>query len=144
MILKCFYTYINFILGDRVYAFDSRLGSSIRNLAKNARVVFDTIVLNQGLVYNSSTGVFRAPIGGIYVFDWTILAWEGLYAETALTQNGHFRSWNYCHPGKSNNWRSCSKMVILKLQKEDKVWITVSSGKADMHHLYSSFSGFKL
>nr|XP_034318470.1 C1q-related factor-like [Crassostrea gigas] len=125
-------------------AFDARLGKQIRNLATKGRVVFDTVNLNQGLGYDASTGVFTVPSGGTYVFEWTILAWEGLVAHTALAVNNQFKSWNYCQPGKSNNWRSCSKMSILKLNKGDKVGITVFNGPADIHLKYTSFSGFKL
>uniref|UniRef100_A0A8W8P0L0 C1q domain-containing protein n=1 Tax=Magallana gigas TaxID=29159 RepID=A0A8W8P0L0_MAGGI len=125
-------------------AFDARLGKNIRNLATKGRVVFDTVNLNQGLGYDASTGIFTVPSGGIYVFEWTILAWEGLSAHTALTLNNQFKSWNQCNSGKSNNWRSCSKMSVLKLRKRDKVGIAVFYGTADIHHQYTSFSGFKL
>uniref|UniRef100_A0A8W8NXF8 C1q domain-containing protein n=1 Tax=Magallana gigas TaxID=29159 RepID=A0A8W8NXF8_MAGGI len=125
-------------------AFDARLGKGIRNLATKGRVVFDIVNLNQGSGYDASTGVFTAPSGGIYVFEWTIIAWEGLYALTALAVNDQFKSWSYCYAGKSNNWRSCSKLSILKLHKRDKVGIAVFNGPADIHHHYTSFSGFEL
>nr|XP_034319245.1 collagen alpha-2(VIII) chain isoform X2 [Crassostrea gigas] len=125
-------------------AFDARLGKGIRNLATKGRVVFDIVNLNQGSGYDASTGVFTVPSGGIYVFEWTIIAWEGLYALTALAVNDQFKSWSYCLAGKSNNWRSCSKLSILKLHKRDKVWIAVFNGPADIHHHYTSFSGFEL
>lgn len=125
-------------------AFDAQLGKHIRNLATKGRVVFDTVVLNQGLGYDPSNGVFTVPVGGIYVFDWTILGWSSLHAHTALNVNDTFKSWNNCHAGKSNNVRSCSKMAVLKLKQGDKVWIAVFSGSADIHQQFSSFSGFKL
>uniref|UniRef100_A0A8W8NW07 C1q domain-containing protein n=1 Tax=Magallana gigas TaxID=29159 RepID=A0A8W8NW07_MAGGI len=125
-------------------AFDARLGKSIRNLATKGRVVFDTVNLNQGLGYDASTGVFTVPSGGIYVFEWTVLAWQGLEGHTALTVNDQFKSWNHCHSGKSNNFRSCSKMGVMKLQKGDKVWIAVFNGSANIYNTYTSFSGFKL
>lgn len=79
------------------------MGKQIRNIAVKGRVAFDTVVLNQGLGYDASTGIFTVPVGGIYVFDWKILAWEGLSAFTALTINGQFKSWNHCNSGKCNN-----------------------------------------
>uniref|UniRef100_A0A8W8NM37 C1q domain-containing protein n=1 Tax=Magallana gigas TaxID=29159 RepID=A0A8W8NM37_MAGGI len=125
-------------------AFDARLGKQIRNLATKGRVVFDTVNLNQGSGYDASTGVFTVPSGGIYVFEWTVLAWQGLYAYTALAVNDKFKSWNHCYSGKSNYYRSCSKMSVLKLHKGNKVGIAVFSGSADIHYQYTSFSGFKL
>lgn len=40
--------HITFILDDRFYAFDARVGTSIKNLAVNGRVVFNTVVSNHG------------------------------------------------------------------------------------------------
>lgn len=66
------------------------MGTSITNLAEKGRVVFNTVDSNQGFIYNASTGIFTAPSGGIYVFDWTILAFPGSDAHTALTAGfGH-------------------------------------------------------
>lgn len=76
---------ITFILDDRFYAFDARVGTSIKNLAVNERVVFNTVVSNHGLGYNASSGIFTAHRSGIYVFDWTILPWQGSNAHTAIT-----------------------------------------------------------
>ena len=36
-------------------------------------VIFDTIVKNQGSGYNNSTGIFTAPVTGIYVFTTSLL-----------------------------------------------------------------------
>lgn len=35
-----------------------------------------------------------APRGGIYMFDWTLLPWQGSNAHTTLTLNEGFLSWN--------------------------------------------------
>lgn len=125
-------------------AFDVRLKEDKRNLADKARVVFETIDLNEGLGYNASTGIFTAPNGGIYAFDWTTLAWTGQYAFTSLVVNDQFKSWIYCSGGQSQIYLPCSKMTIVKLEKEDKVWIGVYQGPANIHRHYTSFSGYKL
>lgn len=136
--------HILFQKGNHIIAFDARLWKKTRNLAIKGRVAFDTVVLNQGLGYDASTGILTVPVGGIYVFDCTILAWEGLEAYTTLTVNDQFKLRNHCYSGRSNNFRSCSKMGVMKLHKGDKVWIAVFNGSADMYNTYTSFSGFKL
>lgn len=136
--------HITFILDDRFYAFDARVGTSIKNLGVNGRVVFNTVVSNHGLGYNASSGIFTAHRSGIYVFDWTILPWQGSNAHTAITLNDKFQSWSYCDSGKSGILQSCSKMAVLKLQRGDKVWIAVFRGQAVIHSTFSSFSGYKL
>ncbi|XP_052717940.1 cerebellin-3-like isoform X2 [Crassostrea angulata] len=129
---------------NRVVAFDVRLKNQKRNLATKARVVFETVDLNEGLGYDASTGVFTAPSGGIYVFDWTILAWQGQIASTSLVVNGQYKSWSYCDDRGSKTWLPCSKMTLVKLKHGDKIWIEVINGTSDIHNLYTSFSGFKM
>ena len=53
-----------FISETKVVAFDVRLTKQIKNLAKNERVVFGTVDLNEGKGYNPSTGIFTAPSDG--------------------------------------------------------------------------------
>nr|XP_034304553.1 collagen alpha-2(VIII) chain-like isoform X2 [Crassostrea gigas] len=128
----------------QMVAFDVRLKYHKRNIATKARIMFETVDLNEGLGYNSSDGIFTAPSGGIYVFDWTILAWQGQTAYTSLVVNDQFKSWNHCHDIGSKTWPPCSKMTVVKLRKGDKVWIGVYSGTAHIFANHTSFSGFKL
>uniref|UniRef100_A0A8W8HXK8 C1q domain-containing protein n=1 Tax=Magallana gigas TaxID=29159 RepID=A0A8W8HXK8_MAGGI len=128
----------------RAVAFDVRLKDHKRNLATKARVVFKTVDLNEGFGYDASTGIFTAPSGGIYVFDWTTLTFQGHVAYTSLVVNDQYKSWNYCRDSNSNTHLLCSKMTVVKLKQEDKVWIGVFSGKTNLHSQYTSFSGYKL
>lgn len=127
------------LLDDRVIAFDVRLKDHKRNLAEKARVVFETVDLNEGLGYNNSTGS-----GGIYVFDWTILTILGQYAHTSLVVNNQLKSWNHCHDRFSKTWLPCSKMTIVELKQGDNVWIGVFTGPSNIYKQYTSFSGYKL
>eukprot|EP00105_Crassostrea_gigas_P021364 XP_011440469.1 PREDICTED: collagen alpha-2(VIII) chain [Crassostrea gigas] len=131
-------------LDHPVVAFDVRLRDHKRNLATKARVVFETVDLNEGLGYNASTGIFTAPSGGIYVFDWTTLTILGQAAYTSLVVNDQFKSWNHCHDGISKTYLPCSKLTIVKLKQGDKVWIGVYTGPANINNHYTSFSGYKL
>ncbi|XP_048753241.2 cerebellin-3-like [Ostrea edulis] len=132
------------ITRESMVAFDVRLRNHKKNLGKGSKVVFETVDLNEGRGYDASSGVFTAPHSGIYVFDWTILSWQGKYAHTSLVINGSNKSWNHCHDVVSKTWLPCSKMTVVKLKQGDKVWIGVSSGTADIYQQYTSFSGYKL
>lgn len=115
-----------------------------RNLATKARIVFEHVELNEGLGYNKSTGIFTAPSSGIYVFDWTILTWQGEFAYTSLVVNDQIKSWNHCRDVNSKTLLPCSKMAIVKLKNGEQVWIGVFIGPANMYQKYTSFSGYKL
>lgn len=143
--MNVFLTYfLTMVLDHRVVAFDARIKNNRINLATKARVVFDAVDLNEGLGYSASTGIFTAPSGGIYVFDWTTLAWAGQYAFTSLVVNDQLKSWIYCSGVQSRIYLPCSKMTIVKLQNEDRVWIGVYQGPANIFRHYTSFSGYKL
>ncbi|XP_078322005.1 complement C1q tumor necrosis factor-related protein 3-like isoform X2 [Crassostrea virginica] len=124
-------------------AFDVRLAKDVSDLAKNGRVLFGTVDLNEGKGYDPSTGIFTAPSAGLYVFDWTTMTHQGRDVYTSLIVNGSFKSWNHCRDSSSKTYLSCSKMTIVKLKQGDKVWIGVFAGSATMYHQYTSFSGFK-
>ena len=115
------------LLEKKVITFDIRLESDLRNLATNRRVVFTTIDLNEGKGYDLSTGIFTAPVSGVYVFDWTTIPQLGKYALTSLVVNDNKKSWNYCNDTVSKSYSACSKMTVVKLKQEDKVWIGVYS-----------------
>lgn len=131
-----------FIL-DKV-AFDVRLKNHKRNLATKAKVIFETVDLNEGLGYDASSGVFTAPSGGLYVFDWTVMAWQKQFARTSLVVNDQEKSWNFCFGSTTDLWLPCSKMTIVRLKQGDKAWIGVNAVQAHMHETHTSFSGYKL
>ena len=133
-----------FISETKVVAFDVRLTKQVKNLAKNERVVFGTVDLNEGKGYNPSTGIFIAPSAGTYVFDWTTMTYQRAYSHTSLVVNGDFKSWNHCNDGLTKTYVTCSKMAVVKLKQGDKVWIGVFLGPAGLYEQYTSFSGYKL
>lgn len=142
--IKAFYSHRTLTLDNPVVAFDVRLRDHKRNLAAKTRVVFETVGLNEGPGYNVSTGIFTAPRGGVYVFDWTILTFLGQAAYTSLVVNDQLKSWNHCHDGISKTYLPYSKMTIVKLKQGDKAWIGVFIGPTNIHNQYTSFSGYKL
>jgi hypothetical protein len=142
MLLKMIYQ--NLLLGKYVVAFDVQLKNNKKNLGKGSKVLFETVDLNEGLGYDASTGIFTTPYNGIYVFDWTTLAWKGKAAYTGLSVNGSFKSWNHCSDTVAKSWLPCSKMAVVKLRRGDKVWIGVFDGPTNMYQQYTSFSGYML
>lgn len=143
--MYAFLTYFPTMLTDhRVVAFDVRLKDHQRNLAENARVVFETVDLNEGFGYDASTGIFTTPSSGIYVLDWTTVTFPIQASYTSLVVNDQFKSWNYCRDVNSKTYLLCNKMTVVKLKKGDKFWIGVFRRPTNLHNQYASFSGYKL
>ncbi|XP_061196329.1 multimerin-1-like [Saccostrea echinata] len=128
---------------EPMVAFDVILKNSKSNLATKTKIVFETVDLNEGQGYNASSGIFTAPYGGLYVFDWVASGWKGL-PFTALVVNGSSKSWNYVRDDKFNAWIRYRKTTVVRLNYGDKVWIEVSQGPAGLNKKYTSFYGYKL
>lgn len=124
-------------------ALNERLKDVINNLRPKGRVIFETVDLNEENGYDPSAGRFTAPASGMHVFDWTTLTQRGKIAHTSLVGNGRSKSWTHCDDSELKTFLSCSKMAVLKLKQEDKVWIGVFSSQASMYDQYTSFSGYK-
>lgn len=46
-------------------------------MKQNEIVIFDKVSLNDGNAYNVTSGIFIAPVDGIYSFSWTVLTKGG-------------------------------------------------------------------
>ena len=124
--------------------FDVRLKIDVRNIAKNGRIVFEPVDLDEEKGYDPSTGIFTSPAEGMHVFDWTTLTQQGKYAITSIVVNGIIKSWNYCSDLASKTCNACNEMTAVKLKQGNKAWIGVSKGPADMRAQYTSLSGYRL
>ena len=54
-----------------------RLSKDVTLARVHQRVVYDTIVMNEGSAYDQETGIFRAPVDGTYMFSVTACATNG-------------------------------------------------------------------
>ncbi|KAJ8312036.1 hypothetical protein KUTeg_009409 [Tegillarca granosa] len=126
-------------------AFSTTLSNKIDVFIVNYKIIFDNVIINIGDGYNSSTGVFKVPYQGLYVFHFTIRS--EFYFVGDLVVNGVIKRHNYADSrGRSSfRYNSASSMVILYLNENDKVWIQTSvPGKNLYRYNYPGFSGFKI
>jgi hypothetical protein len=56
---------------------------------KDANLVFETVIVNEGEHYDPYDGVFVAPQKGVYLFSWTVSGINKEYIVTELETNSY-------------------------------------------------------
>ncbi|XP_062608604.1 heavy metal-binding protein HIP-like [Saccostrea cucullata] len=127
-----------------IVAFNARLPKALQNMPANAIVVFGKVTLNAGNAYDTRTGKFTAPNDEIYSFTWTILTGPGNTFQTRLIQNGNEVCFNHVFGRNQNNYETGSTTCIIRMKKNDRVWINMHLKGDYAYKDWSSFSGFQL
>ncbi|XP_062613566.1 uncharacterized protein LOC134275303 [Saccostrea cucullata] len=118
------------------------------NSRRSGTLVFDKIVYNIGGGYDSSTGVFTAPVDGNFVFLANVQAYSNHYVFTYIVLNGSAKVTTMAFSGSSHQTYSAGpNLVVLKLQQGDRVWVKCYSGAG--YHTQgdapmTTFSGFQI
>jgi hypothetical protein len=120
----------------------------------NTPIPFDSTVVNEGNAMDLTSGIFTAPRPGIYFFS---------FAGTARLYSSSSSSWFVCrlvlngnligssHVEEKTNpvdqWSPVTLQSTLNLKKGDRVWVTISGGRAylyDDNDRLTHFTGFML
>ncbi|XP_061176095.1 cerebellin-1-like [Saccostrea echinata] len=127
-------------------AFHARTSTHQKNLRSNAVVVFGKVTLNIGSAYDRTTGKFTAPRNGIYSFTWTSVTAAGSWFNTVIVHDNNVIGYNIADGNAGSRTMSAgSATAIIKMKKNDKVWIRPLGGQArDGYANWCSFSGFQL
>ncbi|CAG5091064.1 Oidioi.mRNA.OKI2018_I69.PAR.g12837.t1.cds [Oikopleura dioica] len=94
---------------------------------------FTTAYLNLNEVFSgngglsTSTGVFTAPVGGLYSFTVTALAVTNKVTGIALRRNRH----NLAYASSTDNQMSMTISTVLLLKANDKVDVYLVQGKVN-------------
>lgn len=122
-------------------AFSARLGNIYP--LPDLPVPFTEVIYNMQFHFDPSTGVYRAPVNGTYIFNYNLVVFN------KALKVGLFH--NYLPIVKSTELVSLgtvSQQVVLHLNMGDTVWLqvkdTVSNGMYATSESSSTFSGFLL
>ena len=101
---------------------------------KDAILVFETVIVNEGEHYDPYDGVFVAPQKGVYLFSWTVSGTGTKYIVTELVVEQNTISSAGEHNGGGHP--SGSMTALCKMEKGDHAWIR-TTGLTSEHHIYS-------
>ena len=102
---------------------------------KEAILVFETVIVNEGEHYDPYDGVFVAPQKGVYLFSWTVSGTGTKYivAELVVEHN----TISSAGEGNGGGGKPSGSMTALcKMEKGDHAWIRTTGVTSD-HHLHS-------
>ena len=120
-------------------AFCAHMSKSSNNTYLQA-VVYDSVTVNAGQGYNKFSGIFQAPVTGIYHFTSTVMSKSGTSVHVNIVKNGAPIAWNFAD---FEGWESGSTTVIVELEAGDSVWVRdEDTGNRYLEHFYNNFSGF--
>lgn len=91
-----------------------------QSFSNGATLVFSNALTNIGGGYNAVTGVFTAPLGGVYVFICKITETQNSVGPTIyFVKNGASQGFNIGNEGSS------SSSIVLELSSGDRVWVKI-------------------
>jgi len=103
---------------------------------KDAILVFETMIVNEGEHYDPYDGVFVAPQKGVYLFSWTVSGYSAKYIVTELVVEQNTIS----SAGEQNaggGFPSGSMTALCKMEKGDHAWIKTTGVTSD-HQIQST------
>ena len=128
-----------FFIQTDVIHFSAR---GLKNMSpvKTETLIFTTIMSNEGSGYNDETGVFTAPVGGLYMFNLQLCVKSGkkyLYFE--LVASGQTIYKGLALDDDSGNWQTCHSYSISTLLKA-KDTVMVKAGRTSGNALWENSS----
>ncbi|XP_030286075.1 complement C1q-like protein 4 [Sparus aurata] len=107
-------------------------------------LAYNKVLTNIGDAYNSSTGVFTAPITGVYYFNFFYHAGGKHASKLELFKNSEMIVRSSDHKSDSDGADNGGNAVVLQLQQGDQVYVHMPAN----HHVWAgdhtTFSGFLL
>jgi hypothetical protein len=104
------------------------MSSNEINPGKHHTLIFDVVRTNAGNGYNKFSGLFTAPVSGLYTLTCSIMMnGPGAFASYAIIKNEEIVGTFFVDAEHSTEYRSSSMTVIVLLQVGDVLFIRTSS-----------------
>lgn len=91
-------------------------------------LIFDVVKTNVGNGYNKLSGIFTAPVSGLYVIACSIaMHGPAEYASYVIIKNAEIVGTFFVDAGYVREYRSSAMTVIVSLQVGDVIFVQTSS-----------------
>ncbi|XP_045157709.2 complement C1q-like protein 3 [Mercenaria mercenaria] len=122
---------------------------SVDHLKHQDTIKFETVITDISGGYNNQSGVFVAPVSGIYMFSCSLmddLEEHGLMLHAEIVQNQRVLGRIFAHAEANNHRDQGAQTVFTYINQGDKVWVrTIDNQNLGLGgELYSTFSGYLL
>ncbi|KAL4230897.1 Elastin microfibril interfacer 2 [Mactra antiquata] len=127
-------------------AFSATFSGKIEDAGAGQHMKFKNVILNDYEGYDPDTGVFRAPVCGVYSFTYVVASSLSTFVDATLVVKNKKINGAYSKVINHKNINQGTNTAIVHLHKGEQVWVEFkqdSSIKAE-DELYNSFSGFLL
>ena len=92
---------------------------------KDEVIIFDNTFIKEGVGYDTSTGIFTAPIGGLYQFLVHTCAYQSKYTFIGLVLEGKVIAAGVNYDA---NYDTCSTVgAVVRVRSGEKVWVKATS-----------------
>ncbi|CAC5384864.1 C1QL [Mytilus coruscus] len=134
-----------------IIAFHAYLSKTETDPGHHHTIIFDSVLSNSGNGYNNHTGAFTAPLGGMYVFAFSVVGYPGTRMPVQLVINSNVVGATAGDSISSTLYPSASTVVVIHLNQNDACFLRTTTNTGwNVGSLYSSdwsrssFSAWKL
>ena len=115
--------------------------SNFITTTRGAKLQLNRVDRNDGRGYSASTGVFSAPVAGMYHFFWSLLFMSGKHVTIDFKLNGTEKVRSY-RDTRDGYYSSTSGSIYLRLKVGDQVYLEADRDGGRIHYgRYSTFGG---
>ena len=121
--------------------------ADLMHLGDHQPIIFNNEITNYGSAYSTNSGIFQAPLKGIYVFTLTLMVVPRHSEYLDIVVDGKFINQILADASSVDDYMSTTKQWVLDLNVGSEVWIRTSSvqNMGEIHGaMHTTFGGFLL
>uniref|UniRef100_A0A8C8DS77 C1q domain-containing protein n=1 Tax=Oryzias sinensis TaxID=183150 RepID=A0A8C8DS77_9TELE len=113
-------------------AFSARLAKDgvYGNFQDDITLTYNAVITNVGNAYNPTTGIFTAPVKGLYYFTYFAHGGRTGRIRLQLKKDGTMVADIHIHPSQTNSADNAGNAVFLELEQGNQVYLTLVANSA--------------